>query len=204
MSNYTWCWDTLTMSLSANVDDVDVRSAQPSWLDDALVLSLKVWKNQPGSENVWQMSNVCENVFLCLCVCIILTNYKRPVRKGLKANSKQDSLIHDLEVGKLKEWITYYQSGMEHITNKGLWNLLCMCLHVCVFPAQRSSRRSPPARSINAQPCPRLICHSCCIFAFILICTSTLNQPPICPKRCSNLIDFVYYRRAPARPPPFS
>lgn len=48
------------------------------------------------------------------------------------ANSKQGSLIHDLEIGKFKEWITYYQSGIEHITNNGLLNFLCMFACVCV------------------------------------------------------------------------
>lgn len=48
------------------------------------------------------------------------------------------------------------------------------CMRVCVLP-QRASKCSLPVRSINARPCPRLICHSRCIFAFILICTSPLN-----------------------------
>lgn len=56
---------------------------------------------------------------------------------------------------------------------------------------------------INAYPCPRLICHSRCIFAFILICTTTLKQPPIYTRRFSHLIDFVYYRWVAARPPSF-
>lgn len=67
---------------------------------------------------------------------------------------------------------------------------------MCVFLPQQAPRCSPPARSINAQPCPRLICHSRCIFAFILICTSPLNWLSICPSRCSNLIVFVHYRWA--------
>lgn len=72
---------------------------------------------------------------------------------------------------------------------------LCACMHVCVFTSARTTVL-PPAHSINAQPCPRLICHSCCIFAFILICTSPLNWLSICPSRCSNLIVFVHYRWA--------
>lgn len=67
---------------------------------------------------------------------------------------------------------------------------------MCVFLPQQAPQCSLPARSINAQPCPRLICHSCCIFAFILICTSPLNWLSICPSRCSNLIVFVHYRWA--------
>lgn len=74
------------------------------------------------------------------------------------------------------------------------------CLHVCVFLVFFLPQQAPqcclPLHSINAQPCPRLICHSCCIFAFILICTSPLNQLSICPSRCSNLIVFVHYRWA--------
>lgn len=49
---------------------------------------------------------------------------------------------------------------------------------------------------INARPCPRLICRSCCIFAFILICASPLGRLSICPSRCSNLIVSVHYRWA--------
>ncbi len=69
------------------------------------------------------------------------------------------------------------------------------CVHVCVSP-QQAPQCSLPVGSINAQPCPRLICHSCCIFAFILICTSPLNWLSICPSHCSNLIVFVHYRWA--------
>lgn len=64
----------------------------------------------------------------------------------------------------------------------------------CVFLPRRAPPCSPPLHSINAQPCPRLICHSCCIFAFILICTSPLNQLSMWPSRRSNLIVFVHYR----------
>lgn len=68
-------------------------------------------------------------------------------------------------------------------------------VRACVLP-QQAPQCSLPVHSINAQPCPRLICHSCCIFAFILICTSPLNWVSICPGRCSNLIVFVHYRWA--------
>lgn len=41
--------------------------------------------------------------------------------------------------------------------------------------AQQVVEGLPPAGSADAQPCPRLICPSRCVFAFILICTSTLG-----------------------------
>lgn len=72
---------------------------------------------------------------------------------------------------------------------------LCMLACVCFLPHQ-APQCSLPVHSINAQPCPRLICHSCCIFAFILICTSPPNWLSICPGCCSNLIVFVHYRWA--------
>lgn len=80
----------------------------------------------------------------------------------------------------------------------------CPCTFPCACVAsapQRALRCSSPA--LNVQPCPRLICHSRCIFAFILICTSTLDQPPIYPRRRSHLIDFVHYRWVAAHPPSF-
>lgn len=69
-----------------------------------------------------------------------------------------------------------------------------VCACVCFISA--GTTLLPARYSINAQPWPRLICHSCCIFAFILICTSPLNWLSIWPSCCSNLIVFVHYRWA--------
>lgn len=81
------------------------------------------------------------------------------------------------------------------------WSFLSVHVSMCLCCVGRSAGAAPLLTCINAQPCPRLICHSRCIFAFILICASTLDQPPIYPRRRSHLIDFVHYRWVAARPP---